>query len=323
MRKKMIAAGLFLLLSGSTAVYAHLTGAFADFLVTVHDEQTTAKLKEEMQRTKNDIEALAPQAAELERQFAANRGAAAEKLRFYNDMGLDSWLSLMLRAQEPLDLLSAQRLVERNVSAYMQQLDTLYKEYWRLSATQETLEGHKRLLSMIGRNLNARQTFLASSRDVDLEQQANYLDIDWMSEVEPHLLKQLEHDGQLAATRVREWAAASGETPDAAGKLDERWLNEQSELEYFFRPDHVYVVYQKNDDIHVILIGQVLSGGANHTYELQFEAGFFNGFLMPDTLIQELRGFQLPREQLQAAVGTGKPVALQQAGGTLLLRSEP
>ncbi|MEI7026068.1 hypothetical protein [Paenibacillus sp. y28] len=318
MRKLAMMFGILLLLSAPIA-YAHLTGAFADFLISVHDEQTTVKLKTELERTKAEIEALAPQVGELERQYGANRETASRKLRLYGDMGLDSWLGLLLQAQEPVDVLANQRLAERHLEAYLRELDELYTELLRLSATQQTLEGHRRLLSMIEQNLNARQAFLAASPDVSLEQLANYLDIDWMSEVEPHLLRSLEQDRELADSRLEEWAAANSGMPGAPYRLEEQWLNDRSGLDYFFRPDHVYVVYRKKD-IHVILIGQVLSGSGGAA-ELQFEAGFFNGFLMPDTLIEELQGFRIARDKLLALAGVGTQAYLQQSGGALLLRT--
>ncbi|MFH5181317.1 hypothetical protein ACHHV8_00950 [Paenibacillus sp. TAB 01] len=93
-------------------------------------------------------------------------------------------------------------------------------------------------------------------------------------------------------------------------------------------------MYTKKD-IHVILIGQVLKqdDGSFASFGLQFEAGFFNGFLMPATLLDELNGFRLVPEWLLDASAsdqqdqqTDRTVPsgrweLQQTNGALLLKS--
>ena len=52
--------GLVLLLAGTVAlpVYAHLTGAFANFLAIVYDDSTISKLHQEMDQTREEIEKL-------------------------------------------------------------------------------------------------------------------------------------------------------------------------------------------------------------------------------------------------------------------------
>ncbi|WDV95272.1 hypothetical protein [Brevibacillus parabrevis] len=319
MRRKLmllVAAGLFL---GATGAYAHLTGAFANFLVTVNDESTTERLKAEVAQTKKEIARLAPQIAKLEKSYVADQKVAVDKLQFYSEMGLDTWVSLLQQQQEPVDILGSQWLIERNLDAYMEELDKLYLAYKQLVATKETLEGHEKLLGMIEQNLQARGAFLADNPELPIEQLANYLDIDWMAEVEPALLAILAKDRALTEQQAATWASTQTGTASQPYRLDESWINERSELRYFFRSDHVYVVFQK-PDLHVILIGQVLKDSSDAA-ALVFEAGFFNGFLMPETLIEELQGFRIPYAQLLQLPRVQAPFYLQQTSGGLIVRT--
>lgn len=319
MRKKwVLTLSIVLFLSLATTVYAHLTGAFADFLVTVNDESTTEKLKQEVANTKRQISELRPRIEQMESTYEANQKVAVEKLQFYSEMGLDTWFQLLIQEAEPVDVMGNQWVMERNLDAYMRDLDKLYLEYKQLLTTKETLEGHQKLLAMIEENLQARGKFMVDNPDLPLDQLANYLDIDWMSEVEPKLLAYLAEDRTLTETQTREWALSS--QGGTSYKLEESWLNERSKLQYFFRSDHVYTVFSQ-PDLHVILIGQVLKE-PDQEATLLFEAGFFNGFLMPNTLIEELKGFRIPNEKLQLLPGVQSSHYLQQSSGALLLRSK-
>lgn len=317
MRKIVLATVLVLLLASSA--YAHLTGAFADFLVTVYDESTTEKLKQEIEATKKEIADLTPRVQSMEEAYETDQRLAIERLQFYDEMGLDLWLSMLTRNEEAVDILGSQWLIEKNVDAFMNELDELYLAYKQLLTTRETLAGHRELLSVIEENLQARKQFIADNPDLPLDQLANYLDIDWISEVEPQLIAQLELDRELTQKDVQQWAMS--QNPNGPYRLTQAWLNERSSLSYFFRSDHVYVVSQK-PGLHVILIGQVLLTEDRTAVELVFEAGFFNGFLMPDTLIEELPGFRVPYATLRALPGVSEAFFLQQGNGELLLRSD-
>ncbi|MCU6797831.1 hypothetical protein OB236_37485 [Paenibacillus sp. WQ 127069] len=310
--------GSMLILTTSVTVYAHLTGAFADFLVTVQDEQTTEKLKTEIRSTKAEIESLVPRVNKLENDYKDKQQLAVSQLQFYNEVGLDTWMNLLLQSESLVDAMGSHWLFENHLQAYMKQLDLLYKDYMQLQSTKVALEGHQRLLTIIEDNMQMRNLFLSQNAQLPIDQVANYLDIDWQSEVEKHLIQALKHDTELTEQQVQTWATAAAE--NASYRLNESWLNAQSDVEYFFRSDHVYVVYKKKD-IHVILIGQVLSGGNGYA-QLQFEAGFFNGFLMPDTLMIELSGFRIRHDLLEQLPGMKGPVDLRQSGGALIVTSE-
>lgn len=298
-----------------TPAKAHLTGAFADFLSIVHDESTINKLKEEMEKTEEQIAQLEPKVTKMESVFKEHQGVAVEQLQSYSETGLDTWMSLLMQEQELVDIMGDQWLVEKNIQLFLNDLDVLYAEYMALKSAKDSLEGHQVLLEMIEENIQSRNQFLMDNADIPLDQQANYLDIDWISEVEDDLIAILEEDRTLVKGKMSEWVLASSVEPDYV--LAESWLNEQSDVQYFFRSDHVYIVYKKRD-LHVILLGQVLQQ-SDQLAELQLEAGFFNGFLLPDTLLEELPGLQIEFEHLRQLYEGSPPVYLEQDNGRLLI----
>lgn len=314
MRKYMIVISIVMLL-WVTPAKAHLTGAFADFLSIVHDESTINKLKEEMEKTEEQIAQLEPKVTEMESVFKEHQDVAVEQLQSYSETGLDTWMSLLMQEQELVDIMGDQWLVEKNIQLFLNDLDGLYAKYMSLKSAKESLEGHQVLLEMIEENIQSRNQFLMDNADIPLDQQANYLDIDWVSEVEDDLIAILEADRTLVKEKVSEWILASSVESDYV--LAESWLNEQSDVQYFFRSDHVYIVYKKRD-LHVILLGQVLQQSEEYA-ELKLEAGFFNGFLLPETLLEELPGLQIQFELLRQLYEGSPSVYLEQANGKLLI----
>lgn len=298
-----------------TPAKAHLTGAFADFLSIVHDESTINKLKEEMEKTEEQIAQLEPKVTEMESVFKEHQDVAVEQLQSYSETGLDTWMSLLMQEQELVDIMGDQWLVEKNIQLFLNDLDGLYAQYMSLKSAKESLEGHQVLLEIIEENIQSRNQFLMDNADIPLDQQANYLDIDWVSEVEDDLIAILEADRTLVKEKVSEWILASSVESDYV--LAESWLNEQSDVQYFFRSDHVYIVYKKRD-LHVILLGQVLQQSEEYA-ELKLEAGFFNGFLLPETLLEELPGLQIQFELLRQLYEGSPSVYLEQANGKLLI----
>ena len=297
-------------------VKAHLTGAFADFLSIVHDESTIDKLKQEMQNTQKSIEELEPRVEQMEETYAVQQSSAVNQLQAYSETGLDAWLSLLMQEQELVDIMGNQWLVEKEIQAFLEDVNRLYLEYMTLKSAKESLEGHHTLLTMIEENIQSRSQFLAENEGLSLDQLANYLDIDWVSEVEDQFITILEDDRKTVKENIEDWAISSSVGQNSA--LSESWLNEKSELQYFFRSDHVYVVY-KQQDLHVILLGQVLKQNDQYA-ELIFEAGFFNGFLLPETLLEELPGMQLPFEPLQDEVKESNALYFEQGNGQISVK---
>jgi hypothetical protein len=326
MRKGIVLAALCFLLITATA-YAHLTGAFADYLTTIDEDGTTDKLKTEIQNTKNEIEKLTPRLNQLEGDYRVKQHSAVARLRFYSELGLDTWMNLVMKQESVVDMMGSRWLMENSLKAYLNELNVLYSDYKQLAIEKEVLAGHQDLLSSIADNLNMRQKFLAENSGLEIAQLGNYLDIDWTSEVEPALIPLLERDRERVKQELSRWAVPSDTASAAQGtkryKFDGQWLNgsgsPNNALRYFFRSDHIYAVYSKKD-IHVILIGQLLKESVSNDYVLQFEAGFFNGFLMPSTLIEELKGFTLEDSKLKLLPGVTAPFYMEQISGALQLR---
>lgn len=294
---KRIVLVLFLICTLATPVYGHLAGAFADFLTIVHDESTIDQLKDEMAETKRQIEQLQPEVDAHAERFSIDHDLAEEQMRAYADTGLDVWLAMIQSGKDAADLLGVKWQLERGIALYLEDLNELYLDFQQLKIEQETLKDHEQLLTVIGKNLDARQLYLEENAGLSLEVVANYLDIDWTSEVEYGLIDELAADQERISQGVADWLASS--QPDT---LDEDWLNETSRLRYFFREDHLYVAYEI-ETAHVILLGQFLENREGDGAELVFEAGFYNGFYLPEELLEELRGFRLDYEAIRQETG--------------------
>lgn len=305
---KRIVVGMLIAFSFMLPVYGHLSGAFADFLAIVHDRSTLDQLTGEMEETRRQIEELQPEVDDLEVRFKDQQHTAVEQLQLYADSGLDVWLSMMQDGDDAADLLGSQWLMERGINSYLEGLNGLYLQYQQLNAQKESLEGHEELLSVIEFNLQARDQYLSDNAGLPLEQIANYLDIDWVSEVEYPLIDELKRDRQLIDSRLEDWFGSSQEN-----LLEEAWLNKQSELRYFFRKDHIYVEY-KIEEGHVILLGQLLQDQDGKSAGPVFEAGFYNGFYLPEELLEELDGFRIDYSAAGKLNGTEHPYFTQKDG---------
>lgn len=294
--------------------YAHLTGAFANFLAIVYDDSTIAKLQEDMEKTRVEIEMLKPQVRAAEEAFRVDQAAATEQLQFYSEVGLDTWLALMQDGVDIVDLMGSQWLVSRKIDGYLDELNELYRQYQQLLSSQRTLEGHEELLRAIEKNLLARQAFLEENAGLELEVIANYLDIDWTAEVEDHIIADLQRDADRVSTQLLDWVEQKPSTPHF---LSESWLNDESNARYYFRNDHVYVEYEL-EFAHVLVLGQVLQNEAGDAAQLVIEAGFYNGFFLPEELLVELPGFVIDYEPLTQLEGMDEPYIIQSNGGLQL-----
>ncbi len=295
-------------------VYAHLTGAFADFLAIVYDESTIEKLQSDLQQTKEEIEELTPKVAAAEQAFTTDQQIAIEQLQFYSEIGLDTWLALMQQGSDVVDLLGNQWVMQSKIENYLIDLNDLYLQYQQLLISQQTLQGHEQLLYAIEKNLAAREAFLQETAGLELDIIANYLDIDWTAEVEDHIIADLQKDADLVKVHLLDWIQ---ESPTLPYELNEAWLNDQSNLHYYFRNDHVYVEYEL-EYAHVLVLGQVLQNEAGDAAKLIFEAGFYNGFFLPEELLVELPSFTLEYETVKTLDAIQNPYFKQSNGGLLL-----
>ena len=304
--------GFILSLSAVLAlpVYAHLTGAFANFLAIVYDDSTISKLHEEVEQTKLEIEQLQPLVEQSEQNFKEQQQGAIEQLQFYSEMGLDTYLALMQQGTDVVDILGNQWLLNEKINDYLQQLNILYVTYQKLLQSQNRLKGHEQLLYAIEKNLQAREDFLLETQGMELENIANYLDIDWTAEVEENIIRDFQLDAELVNIQLSDWIEKS---VDGAYQLSEQWLNEHSKARYYFRSDHVYVEYEL-EYAHVLVLGQVLQNAEGTAAQLVVEAGFYNGFYLPEELLVELPSFSIDYATLQTLEGIDSPYVIQQDG---------
>lgn len=306
-KRALLIVGLVLLCA--VPVSAHLTGAFAKFLAIVYDDATISQLQHELDETKAEIEALTPQVEQAERVFREDQQQAISQLQFYSEMGLDTWLAMIQSGEDIVDLLGNKWVMEQQIETYLQQLNVLYRQYEQLQNSQQTLEGHAELLAAIEKNLQAREAFLLETAGLELDVIANYLDIDWTAEVEAHIIADLQRDADTVNRGVLEW--------EDNYFFDEVWLNERSNARYFFRGDHVYIEYER-EFAHVLVLGQVLQNADKTAAQLVIEAGFYNGFFLPEELLVELPSFSLSYEQLRTIPGVNEPFITQRNGGLQL-----
>lgn len=309
MYKKMLVFMLVCCLVALPA-YAHLTGAFANFLAIVYDEQTIEQLQEEMANTKREIEALTPVVGKAEQAFRADQEMSIEQLQFYSEVGLDTWLALMQQGTDIVDILGSQWVMSTKIDTYLRDLNALYLQYKQLVLQKESLEGHEHLLQAIEKNLQARRTFLDENAGLELEVIANYLDIDWTAEVEEHIIADLQADADAVNKQLLDWLEVTEELPFA---LSEDWLNERSDARYYFRSDHVYIEYEL-EYAHVLVLGQVLQNEQGTGVKLVIEAGFYNGFFLPEELLVELPSFEIDYDQLQTVDLIVNPYIIQKNG---------
>ena len=313
MYKKM---GIILLLVGAVALpaYAHLTGAFANFLAIVYDDSTISKLHQEMDQTREEIEKLEPQVKQAETVFKEDQQVAVEQLQFYSEKGLDTWLALMQQGSDIVDIMGSQWVMEQKILTYAEELNELYVQYEQLLSSQNTLKGHEQLLQAIEKNLQAREDYLAETAGLELEVIANYLDIDWTAEVEESIIADFQKDADTIEENLISWVS---ESPSGSFHLSEEWLNERSNARYYFRNDHIYVEYEL-EYAHVLILGQVLQNEKGTAAEFTIEAGFYNGFFLPEELLIELPGFSINYETLKTIDGITNPYIIQRDGNLQL-----
>lgn len=317
MRKWFIICGILLTLSVSAlTATAHLTGAFADYLAVVYDKKTIATLTQELGDTKNEIDALTPKVEKLEQQFSQQQTIAIDQLLGYSDVGLDTWYTMLSDNRDVVDLLGDQWIMQKAIAHYMTSVDELYLVYQDVKLQQQTLQGHEQLLEMIQQSLSRRESYLAENEGLPLENIANYLDIDWTSEVEEPIIASMKRDSKQLASDFEAFV----EKKNGSYQISEEKLNHYSHSRYFLRADHVYVQFKVKNE-QVLLIGQVLQNKAGTEAALQFEAGYYNGFFLPEENLVEIPAVVFSYAQLRALPSITAPY-LKQANGSLEVKSK-
>jgi hypothetical protein len=292
MGKKTALIGLILLLI-PTIAYAHVVGAFRDFLVGISDEQATRRLVEELEDTRLAIENLTPHVERLNAAFNEKQDEQIPMLQFYQSIGPDVFMSFVFDAETIVDVLANLRLVEMKLDEDLAALNRLYREYMQVKSTRDTLASYEQLLVMIESNLKAREAFLEAYGHLGEEEMAQVAERLWAKEagiLDEILLEDMERiDRRIRQLTVRQ-------TPRSPFRIEEQLINRYTELDYYIQSDHVYVHHNKKD-VDIILIGMVTRDDPR-TASLKFEAGFMNGVRISDLYMNQMLGFVIDYAKL-------------------------
>jgi len=297
----------------TTGAYAHVAGSFGDFLLGVKDESTIDKLKDELEETKQQIEQLSPKVEQMEVEYKTNAEIGVKKLQFYQSIGLDTYMKFMLEADDLIDILANQRMIEMKVEHDLQDLNQLYLSYMTMKRAKDSLEGHAQVLQMIENHLEARDAFFQAEQHRNHVELANLVLHHW-NQYAAFLDDLLAQDSSLLNENIADFVTKK--TEQSPYRLEERRFNQRSQLTYYFRSDHTYVHY-KQKEVDVILIG-TFSKKDPLTAELEFEAGFVNGIFLSNNILAQLSEFQIDYSRLHEH--PAESFYLEQMNGAIVLQ---
>ncbi|TDK55946.1 hypothetical protein E2K98_28040 [Bacillus salipaludis] len=277
----------FLVLIAASQTSAHVLGVFKEFLVGIN-ENTTQQLKNEMQKTKVEIEQLTPQVQEMQKGYAQQQELAADKLMFYNSIGMDAYLNFIFQSNQIEDVLANKTIIQKKIKNDLQDLNDLYYQYMQLKVTKESLEGETQLLGAIQENLNARKQILDHYGRLSPLQLADKVGQYW-DIVRIFLQGDLLYDNRLLSKNLKDFVTQK--TATSPYRIEETMLNQKCKVTYFIRSDHIYVHYHTDYD-DLILIG-VMAMDNQNTASLKIEAGFIDGFMIPNGELKDLKALSI------------------------------
>jgi hypothetical protein len=219
----------------------------------------------------------------------------------------------ILQSESITDVLANRRIVEKQLTGDLSRLNDLYLHYEQVKAAKETLAGHVKLLDIIRRNLQQRETFDAVTKQLSSKDKADLAAQLWTGKVEGQLTKQLQDDAKLLRENAQQFITRRSE--NLPYRFEEDRINEKSKLSYLFRSDHVYVYYE-HENASVLLLGTVskVNDGAA---SLKFEAGFLNGIALSDELVDFLHGFEINFAGIDPK---SKGFYVEQANGAIIIQ---
>ncbi|MDI3327267.1 MAG: hypothetical protein QJR06_01820 [Alicyclobacillaceae bacterium] len=301
----------FLFLFRSTA-YAHVAGAFGDFLAGVTDERTTEKLKIQLAETREEIARLTPEVDRLEANYRPKAADALLKLQFYNTIGLDTYVDFVLQSGDIIDVMANVAFIEKKLESDLRALNQLYLEYMQVKTVRDSLNGHVEVLEMIRRNLVAREQFLAKNRNLSPQEIAGQVANLWDKNV-GNVDELLKKDTKMLNRNIMSFVTQK--TAESPYRLEESLLNQKSQLSYHIRSDHVYVNYNKGD-ADLILIG-IVSKKDDRTAAIEFEAGFLNGIAISPELLSKIHGLTIDYNKINP---DSKGFYVEQTNGAILIQ---
>jgi peptidoglycan hydrolase CwlO-like protein len=307
----VISLTICLLLIGATQTSAHPIGMFKEFLIGV-DENTTSKLKNEIQNTKTEIEQLKPQVQVLQKEYSHKQDLAVSKLMFYNSIGMDTYLNFIFNSNNIVDVLANEAIIQKKIGSDIQNLNDLYYQFMELKTTKDSLEEQTQLMKAIQDNLNARKQILDHYGQMSPLELADKVGQYW-DIVRIYLESDLLYDNQLIFNNLSDFVTQT--TPTSPYHIEETKLNEKCKVNYYIRSDHIYIHYHTGYD-DLLLIG-VLSKNNQHTASLNVEAGFIDGFMIPNSELAGIKAFSI---NLKLLSNDSKKLYVEQSNGAIVIQ---
>jgi hypothetical protein len=297
-----ILAGVLALLLVDGKTYAHLEGAFREFLARnqelflqgVQSEEATENLKAEIAKTKEEIARLTPKVARLEEQYREAEDREQKKVQFYSLMGVETYMQFLLEARDVTDLLAGQRILEDKLKRDLEGLEALYRQYQAAQVAKSSLEHYEGVLEMIEHHLEARKKLLTDHAGKPPQELAQAVRELWLNN-QAFLKVQMDADQTVLNENLR--AVVTQKAKGSPYRLESHLVNERTKLRYSFQSDHVYMQFRR-DGVDMLLVGEVGQKDGKKIVIVP-EAGFLNGILLDQALVAELKAIELEYERLE------------------------
>ncbi|XXM71420.1 hypothetical protein ACQ0QQ_17215 [Lysinibacillus sphaericus] len=301
---------LFIIVCGAfitLPAYAHLTGVFVDML----DGNSTELIKEQMAETKREIEELRPEVRYREENFKMKMKEFEPTFVFYQTKGMEAYFKTLNLSNSLVELLTFQTLAKKKLDEDFKQLELLYSEYLPLKTSHDTLMSYQELLAVLEGNLKKREKILNEIReDPSTKEVSERVSSVWTQNI--GYLLELSEDGEAINENIHNIVEKSSK--DSSYRLDESRINRFTALDYFIRSDHVYVNLKRNE-ADLILIARFIKKDGK--IGLDIEAGFINGFLVPEELLEILKSFSIEYSMLETE---SEDFYIEQTNGALYIQ---
>lgn len=302
-------------MGAGSVVQAHLAGAFKEFLVGVGNENSDEALYEQLEATGEEIERLTPRYEALTTEYGDNQDLAIEKMIFYSTMGLDTFAEFFKESNSVVDFLGNKKIVEDNVESYLRELNELYMDYQKVKISKESLESYQSLLDMISGNADGKKEIYEKFSTVEDEKDreemiARYISTLWAG-YEGILEKEISSDEEMFNLNIHQFITRK--TDVSPYHFEQDRINDKSDLDYFIMKDHVYLHYENYGD-EIILIG-LSKNNEGKELQIEFEAGFINGFMIPESEMNYLGPITIKFDNIAA----NSDFIIEQSRGSIVL----
>ncbi|WP_307480214.1 hypothetical protein [Cytobacillus purgationiresistens] len=276
------------------------------------EENSVELLKEQLNETKKEIE-------ELESKVKANETKFKEKIEefepmftFYHTKGMEAYFKTLGYSDSLIDLLTFQKIAKDSINEDFKQLEYLYTDYLPLKVQHDALVSYQKLLDVLGENLKEREKIIGElGGDPTLEEVSEKVSEIWTQNI--GYLLELSEDGEAINKNLHRIVKQTSK--DSPYNLEEGQINEYTSLEYFLRSDHVYINLKRNE-AHLILISRFIK--EDRKILLDVEAGFINGFLVPEELLNILQSFSIDYSDIN---DQSADFYFEQTNGALIIQS--